>query len=104
MGRDRDDSTGPPSSHASQAQLYAAAAVSTAAGNRPSATGVDTSPHPAGPVMHCTITMRSVAESRHSSCSACSLGAASLHACAPLARTPCPGCLIDASPMPACPQ
>ena len=63
MGRERDESTAPPSSHASQAQLYAAAAVSTAAGNRPSATGVRAAPHPARPVMHCTITMRSVANS-----------------------------------------
>ncbi len=39
MGNDCDGHPGPHSSHPSQAALYAAAAVQTAAGNRPSTTG-----------------------------------------------------------------
>jgi hypothetical protein len=38
MGKDHNDAPGPYPSHASQAQLYTAAAIQTAAGNRPSTT------------------------------------------------------------------
>ncbi len=100
MGRDRDDSTAPPSSHASQAQLYAAAAVSTAAGNRPSATGVDPSPTPPDP--SCTVPLpcaRWLAQ-RDSVYSACSLSAAA----AMLVVSSYLNLGLHASPMPVCPQ
>ena len=39
MGKGHEDASGPHPSHASQAQLYTAAAIQTAAGNTPSTTG-----------------------------------------------------------------
>jgi len=51
MGNDCDGGPGPHSSHPSQAALYAAAAVQTAAGNRPSTTGAGAHP-PADHVVH----------------------------------------------------
>ena len=58
MGKNHEDGSGPQATHASPAQLYAAAAVQTAAGNHPSTTGSSSTPlpHPslARPAVHST--------------------------------------------------